>query len=126
MLKKFYSDLENTNWGFMVFVAAVCLPSVAAGFHCLLNIWRGKALETFGLGIMAHPILTNLGVTYLEVFIGSMVTLIALLVGLYLRYRYYRDERDFMKKYNIKGKAGFSRDFKPSGHGNHYDTGHDE
>lgn len=126
MLKKFYSDLENTNWGFIVFVVAICLPSVVVGFHCLLNIWRGKALETFDVGIMAHPILTNLGVTYLEVFIGDIVTLIALLVGLYLRYRYYRDERDFMKKYNIKGKSGFSQNFKPSGHDNHYNTSHDE
>ncbi len=128
MLLKFSYDLENANWGFIILVSALLLPSVAVDFYCLFNIYHGRALETFDLVIMAHPILTNLGVTYLEVLVGNIITLVAILVGIYLRYRYYRDELDLMKKYNIKGKTGFSQDFKHSSgsQGNHYDLGHDE
>lgn len=128
MLKKFIYDLENTNWGFIVLITVLFLPSVAVGFHCLFNIFHGKALETFDLTIMAHPVLTNLGVTYIEVLVGNIITLVAIFIGFYLRYRHYRDERDLMRKYNIKGKTGFSQEFKPSSsnQGNHYDSGHDE
>ncbi len=63
---------------------------------------------------MDHPVLTNLGVSYLEVLIADIATLVALLVGLLIRYNYYKDERDFIKKYKLNAKTGFYQDFKNS------------
>ena len=40
--------------------------------------------------------------------------LIALVVGLIGRYFYFRDEREFLKKYKIKGKTGFWEPFRSS------------
>ena len=102
------------NMQFTIFIVLTLLAPVAVMIHCLINIAQGNALHTYDLVIMDHPVLTNLDVTYLEVFIADLLTIIAFIVALALRYFYYRHERDFIKKYNIQAKTGFTRDFKPS------------
>ncbi len=97
-----------------MFIIATMLPAFGVTVHCLFNIWQGKALEPYVLVIMDHPILTNLGATYFDILIGDLVVLISVILALYLRHRHYRDERDFLKKYNVKGKTGFFRNIKIS------------
>lgn len=101
---------------FYSFILATILPAVAVMIHCIVNIMKGRALETYDLVIMDHPVLTSLNVSYLEVFIGDVITILAVLAALGARHYYYRDERDFMRKYKIKGKTGFTKDFT---HGKH-------
>lgn len=133
MLNKLNDYWENTNWEFLMFLTAMILPAVGVIAHCAVNISQGRAFETYHLIVMDHPILTNLGATYLEVLVGDALALLALFIGLYLRYRHYSDERDFMRKYNIRGSTGFSRDYKASGASpnqhcasdNHYDGSSD-
>ena len=114
MLRKFEFSLRNTNFGFMIFLLATLLPFLGVIIHCSYNIYLGKGLDTYDLIIMDHPVLTNLGVSYLEVLIADVATLVALLVGLLIRYNYYKDERDFIKKYKLNAKTGFYQDFKNS------------
>lgn len=115
MLGKINSGWENTNWGLALFLISIILPALGVVAHCTVQIFEGKALEHYDLVIMDHPILTNWGATYLEVLIGDVLLLVVLIVGLIFRHLHYGDERDFMKKYNIKGKTGFTRDFKDPG-----------
>ena len=127
MLRKLESSFEETNFGFAVFLFVTITPMLGVMLHCGYNIYSGNALETYDLIIMGHPVLTSLGVSYLEVLIADVVTFFALIIGLAFRYYYYRDERDFMKKYNIKGKTGFTSDFNSkSSSGNSYDSSYDE
>jgi len=115
MLRDLDNALESKRWGFILFLIASILPALGVVAHCIVNIANGKALETYDLVIMDHPVLTNLGVSYLEVLIYDVIYLLALAVGLLWRYYHYKDERDFMRKYNIKGETGFTQDFKASG-----------
>ncbi len=100
--------------GFYAFILATIIPTLGVMLHCVVNILQGKGLETYDLVIMDHPVLTNLGVSYIEVFIGDFIALIALMASVGARYYFYRDERNFIQKYKIKGKTGFSKDFNSS------------
>ena len=112
MLRKLEFSLRNTNLGFVIFLMATILPFLGVIVHCSYNIYLGKGLDTYNLIIMDHPVLTNLGVSYLEVLIADIATLVAIFVGLLIRYSYYKDERDFIKKYKLNAKTGFYQDFK--------------
>lgn len=112
MLRKLEFSLRNTNLGFVIFLMATILPFLGVIVHCSYNIYLGKGLDTYNLIIMDHPVLTNLGVSYLEVLIVDIATLVAIFVGLLIRYSYYKDERDFIKKYKLNAKTGFYQDFK--------------
>jgi ABC-type sulfate transport system permease component len=122
MLRKFELSLSNTSLGFVILVLALALPFLGVIAHCSYNIYIGNGLDTYDLIVMDHPVLTNLGVSYLEVLIADVATLVAVFVGILMRYNYYKDERDFIKKYNLNVKTGFSRDFKNSGSSG-YDRG---
>lgn len=110
MLTKLASSI-----GFFIFLFACTVVSMlGVMLHCGYNIYLGNALETFDIIIMDHPVLTSLGVSYLEVLIGDVCILLALIIVWGLRYHYYKDERDFIKKYNIKGKTRSGSDSKPA------------
>lgn len=63
------------------------------------------------------------GASYLDVLILDVFIILALCVGLGLRYYYDRHERDFIKKYNIKVKTKpkYSSGSKESNSGYEYD-----
>jgi len=111
MFRKLQASFEETNLGLVLFLLGVIGPIVGVMAHCGYNIYLGNALETYDLIIMDHPVLTNLGVSYLEVLLADVAVLIALGVGLAFRYYHYKDERDFIKKYNLKRNTGFYSDF---------------
>ena len=113
MLRKLQASFEDTSLGLVLFLLGVVGPILGVMVHCGYNIYLGNALETYDLIIMDHPVLTNLGVSYLEVLLADAAVFIALGIGLAFRYFYYKDERDFIKKYNLKGKTGFYSDFAP-------------
>ncbi|TNC85834.1 MAG: hypothetical protein CSH37_06285 [Thalassolituus sp.] len=112
MLRKLEESIGGTSRGFAILILASVVPILGVMIHCGYNIYLGNGLETYDLVIMDHPILTNLGVSYVEVLIYDAFAFLVLVIGLLFRYYHYRDERDFMKKYNLKGKTGFGSDFK--------------
>lgn len=48
-----------------------------------------------------------------------MATLVALLVGVLIRYNYHKYERDFIKKYKLNTKTGFYQNLKNSSSSGH-------
>ena len=118
MLRKL-NDLSVGECSLLIFLVGSLLPILGIIAWCVFNIVEGRSLETFDLAFMSHPVFTNLGASYLEMFIFNFIALIVIFLSTYLRYVYFADERDFMKKYNIKGKTGFGSDFKaPRSSGN--------
>lgn len=95
-------------WVFLV--AGGLILSVGAVLYSLDKVLRGQALEPFKLGNVPVPWLLGAGASYLEVLILLVALIIAFVVALAVRWHYYRDERDFRRKYKIPGKGAFGRD----------------
>lgn len=89
-------------------------PPVCMALHCVHQVVIGNGHEQFRLAFVDVPKYLGAGASYLDVLIYDAFVVLALLVGLGYRYYYFRHERDFIKKYNIKAETGFKSMFKSS------------
>jgi len=81
---------------------------------CPLARSIGNGLLQYRLGFIEVPKYLGAGASYLDVLILNACAVLALLIGIGLRYYHYRHERDFIRKYKIEGETGFKSIFSPS------------
>jgi hypothetical protein len=107
MLRKLADEIDGSS--FIGFISIILMLLVLSGkvLYCLVQVLKGRGHETFHMIVMEHPVFTFINASFMDVLIFEAGMLIALVVGLVWRYFYYRDEREFLKKYKIKGKTGF-------------------
>jgi hypothetical protein len=104
-LKSFLTNCWLFASGFgLMFIADLSLWSYSA-----TQVYAGRGLEQFKLGHVDIPKFLGAGATFLDVFILNIATVIALLIALYCRYRYYEPERDILRKLGKEkeGRTGF-------------------
>ncbi len=106
------NEWHKTTWELVVSLFAFIAPPAGMAFHCLHQVVIGSGHEQFRLDFVDIPKYLGAGASYLDVLIYDVFVVLALLVGLGYRYYYFRHERDFIKKYNIKAETGFKSIFK--------------
>jgi hypothetical protein len=108
------SEWHKTTWELIGGILAIILPALGTAAYCAFKVASGEGHEQFRLGFVDIPKYLGAGASYLDILILDGMMVVALVVGFGLRYYHYRDERDFLKKYKIKGETGFTSDLKPS------------
>ncbi len=117
------NNWSESTLGFILWLFPLVGPPVGIAFHCVYQVSIGNGHEQFRLGFVDVPKYLGAGASYLDVLILDALIILALFVGLGFRYYYFRHERDFIKKYNIKVKTGpkYSSDSKERDSGYDYD-----
>ena len=117
------NSFSETTLGFILWLFPIVGPPVGIALHCVYQVSIGNGHEQFRLAFVDIPKYLGAGASYLDVLILDVLIILALCVGLGLRYYYFRHERDFIKKYNIKvkPKPKYSSDSKESDSGYEYD-----
>ena len=106
------SEFHRSTWECIISFIAMVGPILGVIVHCIYQISMSNALVQFRLGPIESPKYFGIGASYQDVLIFHVCIFIALIVGIALRYYHYRDERDFMRKYNVKDQTGFGSLFK--------------
>ena len=96
------SEWHKSTWELAVSLVAILGPPIGVAVHCAYQVSIGNGHEQFRLAFVDVPKYLGAGASYLDVLIFDVLVGLALLVGLGYRYYYFRHERDFIKKYNIK------------------------
>ncbi len=97
-------------WLFASGIGLLFIADLGIGLYAATQVYFGNGFGQFRLGNVDIPKFLGAGATYLEVFISSLVTIIALTGGLIARYKHYSPERNLLKQYNKAGKTGFFDD----------------
>jgi len=90
------------------FIAVTFVPLLGVLALCIDKVVKGRGLDAFMLGNMPIPKLLGAGASYLDVLIFMLIATLLLTIALFVRWRHYRLEDDFKKKYGIKDKSSFT------------------
>ncbi|MAM89513.1 MAG: hypothetical protein CME36_19610 [unclassified Hahellaceae] len=115
----------KSTWQFLITIAALALPPLCLTGYCWYKVATGEGAEQFRLGFVDIPKYLGAGASYLDVLILNICVLLVLAVGFAVRYYQYRHERDFMRKYGIKGGTGFVRDLRDPDSSRSFDGDYD-
>lgn len=96
-----------SSWRFALTLVLMVSPFLGLTALCLLKVQAGQGLQPFRLGMVDMPRFLGAGASYLDVLLLCLLVPAALLTALLLRYRYYRDERDFLRRHGLPGRTGF-------------------
>jgi len=108
------SEYHRSTWECIISLTFVLGPFLGNLVHCAYQVSIGNGLLQYRLGFIEVPKYLGAGASYQDVLILNVCAVLALLIGIALRYYHYRHERDFIRKHKIEGETGFKSIFSPS------------